>query len=99
MDEKLKEELDICFRKYFGSDASIIKGTATFKDEEYFKEFGAKNRTGFITAWLPGFNEDGTAKIGVFFGTGQFIAFDYTVEQFLENFEVVWTDFGDGYNV
>jgi hypothetical protein len=63
----------------------IYHGIATFKDEEYFRGFGAHNRTGIITAYLP------ESKIfAVIFGEGQWITFqDWTEEQFLEKFDVV----------
>jgi len=62
----------------------IDKGTATFRDEEYFRQFSAKNRTGVITAYLPTDN-----IFAVFFGEGQWITFHWTEEAFLEKFEVV----------
>ena len=58
-------------------------GTATFKDEQYFKEFCAKNRMGIITAYLPENN-----KFAVFFGEGQWCTFDWTEKKFLEHFNV-----------
>jgi hypothetical protein len=61
----------------------IEKGTATFKDEEYFRQFCAKNRTGIITAYLPEEN-----IFAVFFGEGQWCTFEWTEEEFLDRFEV-----------
>lgn len=65
----------------------ISHGTATFKDEEYFKMFCAKNRTGTITAYLP---EDNI--FAVFFGEGQWCTFHWSEQEFLERFDVVLTE-------
>jgi hypothetical protein len=62
----------------------IDKGTATFKDDEYFRRFCVLNRTGMITAYLPDEN-----IFAVLFGKGQWITFYWTEEQFLEKFDVV----------
>lgn len=60
------------------------QGTATFKDDEYFKAFGAKNKTGILTSWLEG-------KIAVFFGIGQLVTFEWSHEEFLNHFSVDFT--------
>jgi hypothetical protein len=61
----------------------IEHGKATFKDEEYFKRFCAKNKTGIITAYLPEMQ-----RFGVFFGEGQWVTFEWTEEKFLKHFDV-----------
>lgn len=60
------------------------QGTATFKSDEYFETFGAKNKTGILTSWLEG-------KIAVFFGAGQLITFEWSHEKFLSHFSVDFT--------
>ena len=89
--DNLKQELRDVLCAYFPSAILAeyhIQGFATFRDEEDFRQFGAKHRTGILTCWLPKHNEDGTSKIAVFFGTGQLITFDWDETEFLKRFEV-----------
>lgn len=65
---------------------SMYHGTARFRSEEDFNQFGAKHGTGIITAYLP--EED---IFAVIFGEGQWITFHCTEAEFLERFEVVLT--------
>lgn len=61
-------------------------GTATFKDDEDFKQFGAHNKTGILTCYLPDW-DGGT--FAVIFGEGQWCTFHCTEEEFLQRFDVV----------
>jgi hypothetical protein len=58
-------------------------GTATFKDDQYFKELRVQNKNGIITAYLPEQN-----IFAVHFGGPEWITFNWTEEEFLEKFEV-----------
>lgn len=66
-------------------------GTATFKEESYFRDFGAQNKMGIITAYLPDEN-----RFAVWFGEGQWITFEWTEEEFLSKFTVVLNEQADG---
>lgn len=63
-------------------------GTARFKSEQYFKEFGAQNRIGIITAYLP---EQNIFAVH-FGGPSQWITFYWSEEEFLNKFEVELND-------